>query len=201
MSFTLIIVIVTVLVSLGAFNNATLMDKLLLWPRRMDSPSEYHRFLTSGFIHADYMHLFFNMFTLYMFGTHVETFFAMIGKPYLFPVLYLAGIIASSLPPYAKHKNDSYYRALGASGGVASVLFSAIYFAPWTKIILIIIPMPGIIFAIAYLAYSAYMDKKGNDNIGHGAHFWGAVFGFVFTFLFDPTHGRIFLEQIMNPTF
>jgi membrane associated rhomboid family serine protease len=80
-------------------------------------------------------------------------------------------------------------------------LFSYVYFAPWQIIRIWFIPIPGIIAAIAYLAYSAYMGKKGNDNIGHDAHFWGAVYGFLFTLLFDPTHGQIFFGQLMHPSF
>lgn len=201
MSYSIIFVIITVVVSLAAFNNSNLLNKLILWPAGMDNQNEYYRLLSCGFIHADYMHLAFNMLALYMFGQQVEAYYNYIGHAHLFPVLYLTGIIASSLPSYAKQKNNSYYRSLGASGGVSAVLFAFVYFAPWQIIYVFIFPVPGIIAAIAYLVYSAYMSKKGADNIGHDAHLWGAVFGFLFTLLFDPTHGRIFFQQLINPSF
>jgi hypothetical protein len=99
-----------------------------------------------------------------------------------------------------KHHNHSYYKALGASGGVSAILFASIYFQPWSRIGILFIPVgiPAIIFAVLYLAYSAYASNRGRDNIGHDAHFLGGVYGFVFAFLFDPTHGRIFIEQIQN---
>lgn len=204
LSYTLIFVVVTVLTSLAAFNNGNLLNKFILYPYAMNNnPKEYYRLLSHGLIHADYGHLFFNMFALYSFGKYVEVMFASMAKPFLFPVLYIMGIAAASLPDMVKHKNHSYYRSLGASGGVSAILFSSVYFFPWSGIRIMFIPIdiPAIVFAALYLAYCAYMSKKGNDNIGHDAHFWGAVFGFVFTFLFDPTHGRSFIEQISNPVF
>jgi membrane associated rhomboid family serine protease len=202
MSLTLIIVVITVIVSLAAMNNGELMNKLMLWPRLMNNPSEYYRLITSGFVHADYMHLGFNMFALYSFGNYMEQVFAVyLGSQYLFIILYLTGIVAASLPSYMKHRHDNYFRSLGASGGVSAVMFAFIYFAPWSKILILFIPMPGIVFGIIYLVYSAYAQKKGHDNIGHDAHFWGAVYGFLFTLLFEPSHGRIFIEQLMHPQF
>ncbi len=174
-----------------------------MYPYGMSEPKEYYRLLSSGFIHADWMHLFFNMFTLYAFGQYVEQTFEMMGKPFLFPILYLMAIVASSLPDMIKHKDHSYFRSLGASGGVAAVLFSSVYFYPWAKIQIMFIPfgIPAIVFAVIYLAYCVYASRKSSDNINHDAHFWGSVFGFVFTFLFDPSHGRIFIQQITNPVF
>jgi membrane associated rhomboid family serine protease len=202
MSFTLLIIVITALTSFSAFNNEALFNKLILWPGKMDSPNEYYRFLTSGFIHADWNHLFFNMFTLFFFGRFVEAAFADIGlNQAMFVILYITGTIAASLPSFIKHKNNSYYRSLGASGGVAAVLFAFIYFAPWEKIYIIIFPVPGIIAAVAYLAYSVYMTKKGGTNINHDAHFWGAVYGFIFTLIFAPDHGRVFLERLLHPHF
>lgn len=202
MSITLAVIIITVLISLGAMNNGELMNKLILWPRRMDNPGEYYRFITSGFIHADYLHLFLNMFALYSFGNFIETYYAvLLGSPYMYIIMYLSGIIVSSLPSYMKHRNNSYYRSLGASGGVSAVLFAFVYFAPWTIIRIWFIPIPGIIAAVAYLGYSAYMDRKGTDNIGHDAHFWGAVYGFLFTIVFEPSHGGIFIDALLHPEF
>jgi len=202
MSYTLILVIITVLTSLAAFNNEQLYQRLILWPKRMDNAAEYHRLLTSGFIHADYMHLIFNMLALFLFGRNVEILFAYSGMPViLFLILYLAGIIAASLPSFTRHKNDPYYRSLGASGGVAAVLFSFIYFAPWEVIYVWFIPVPGIIAAVGYLIYSAYMSRQQRDNVNHDAHFWGAVFGFIFTLLFAPDHGREFIARLLHPEF
>ena len=202
MSYTLIIVVVTVLVSLAAFNNHELLNKLMLWPKRMDQPSEYYRLVSSGFIHADYIHLIFNMLALFLFGRQVETFFLLFGIPVImFPIMYLVGIMVASLPSFIKHRHDGYYRSLGASGGVSAVLFSFVYFAPWAKIFIWFIPVPGIIAAVGYLIYSATMSKKGIDNVNHDAHFYGAVFGFVFTLLFAADHGRLFMDQLLHPTF
>jgi membrane associated rhomboid family serine protease len=167
----------------------------------MDNPNEYYRLLSSGFIHADWMHLIFNMLALFIFGREVENIFAAMDKHWLFLLLYLGGIIAAALPSFIKHRDDGYYRSLGASGGVAAVLFSFVYFAPWNLIYVWFIPIPAIIGAVAYLAYSAYMSRRGRDSINHDAHFWGAVYGFLLTLIFDPTHGRIFFEQVVRPQF
>ncbi|RYD93134.1 MAG: rhomboid family intramembrane serine protease, partial [Sphingobacteriales bacterium] len=162
MNYTLILIIFTVLVSISAFSNESLYQKMLLWPKRMKESREYYRFLSSGFIHADYMHLIFNMLALFFFGGIVEQYFDSRGMPrFLFLVMYLAGIVAASMPSFLKHQDNAYYRSLGASGGVAAVLFSFVYFAPWQIIRVYFIPIPGIIAAVAYLAYSAYMSKKG----------------------------------------
>lgn len=201
-SYTLIIIAVTILVSLAAFNNTELYNKLILWPKVMhNNPAEYHRFISSGFIHADYMHLFFNMFTFYFFGSYVEGTFMQMGQHYMYAVLYLAGIVVSDLPSFLKNRNNGYYRSLGASGGVAAVLFSFVYFAPWEIIKIWFVPIPSIIAAIGYVGYSAYMSKHGKTNINHDAHLWGAIFGFIFTLAVDPTHGQIFLMEITQPHF
>jgi membrane associated rhomboid family serine protease len=202
MSFTLVLVALTVLISALAFRNELLYTKLILWPKRMNGANEYYRLLTSGFIHADWMHLLFNMFALFIFGRHVEQDYMNMGLgQVLFLVMYLTGIVAASLPSFIKNRHNGYYRSLGASGGVAAVLFSFMYFTPWAIVYVWFIPMPGIVAAIAYVAYSAYMSRKGGDNVNHDAHLWGAVYGFLFTLLFSPDHGRMFLEQLMHPSF
>ena len=123
----------------------------------------------------------------------------------MYPALYLSAIIVSSIAAFVKHQNHSQYRAVGASGGVSAILFATVYFEPWNKIYIIFLPIgiPAVIFAGLYLAYSAYMSKKGQDNVGHDAHFWGAVYGFVFAFLLDLrfSHGQIFMEKLLNPHF
>lgn len=202
LTYSLIIIIFTVLVSISAFSNSTMYDKMILWPKRMAETNEYYRLLTSGFIHADYMHLFFNMLALYFFGSVVEQYYQFLGlSRVFFLLLYFGGIVASSLPSYIKHRENGYYRSLGASGGVSAVLFAFVYFAPWQTIYIWFIPVPGIIAAVGYVIYSAYMSKQGRGYINHDAHLWGAVFGFMFTLLFAPDHGKIFLYQLLRPEF
>lgn len=203
MSITLIIIIITAVISISAFNNEQILTKMMLWPKRMDSPNEYYRLLSSGFVHSDWMHLIFNMLTLYFFGPTVEELFAAYGmNPSFFGILYVTAIIASSLPSFIKHKNNAYYRSLGASGGVSAVLFAFVYFAPWHKIYIFgIIPIWSILAAVAYVGYSYYMSKQDRGNVNHDAHLWGAIYGFVFTILFAPDHGQLFLYQITHPSF
>jgi membrane associated rhomboid family serine protease len=193
---TIIVVAITALISYAAFNNNELYNKLLLWPRKMDNPVEYYRLLTSGFIHADWNHLIFNMLTLYLVGQGVEQ---MIGPLYM--LLYITGIIVSSLPSFIKNRHNSYYRSLGASGGVASILFFSIYFFPWSRIYLFFIPIgiPSILFAVAYLIYSAVMSRRGDGKINHDAHFFGSIYGLIFALIIDPSHGGTFLFELMHP--
>jgi membrane associated rhomboid family serine protease len=201
-AFTVALVVGTLLVSLAAFNDGRLADKLILWPARMTRPGEYYRLLTSGFIHADWAHLFFNMFTLFFIGRFVEMQFLNNSiTPWLYVLMYLAGIVVASLPSFLRHRHNQYYRSLGASGGVAAVLFASVYFAPWDSIYIYFIKLPNIIFAILYLAYSVYMSRRGRTTINHDAHFWGAVFGFFFILAIDPSHGSQFLEKIQQVRF
>ncbi len=201
MSYTIIIIIVTVIISITAFSNDTLYNKLILWPQVMKNSAEYYRLLSSGFIHADWMHLAFNMYALYTFSGEVEYTFGEIGFRSGFLLLYLSGIVVASLPSFIKNRNNRSYRSLGASGGVASIIFFMIYFNPWGgRIQLMFIPVgiPSIVFGGLYLAYEAYMARRGKGNVNHSAHFWGSAYGFIFAFLVDPTHGRVFIEQLMG---
>lgn len=198
MTVTIIMIIITAAISLLAFTNESLLDKLLLWPARMSSPAQYYRFLTAGFVHADYMHLLFNMFTLYFFGELLEV---NIGADLLI-VLYLTGIIVSCVPSFVKKRNHPGYRSLGASGGVAAIIFASIYLQPWNKIyIFFAIGMPSIVFAVLYLAYTAYLARKGAGIVNHDAHLWGSVYGLLFMVVVDPSHGLYFIDQLRHPVF
>jgi membrane associated rhomboid family serine protease len=200
MSVTIIIIIITSGISLLAFTNNQLLNSLLLWPARMNQPTQYYRFLTAGFVHADYMHLLFNMFTFYFFGSLLEG--PMAIGPENLVILYLTGIIVSCIPSYFKKRNHPGYRSLGASGGVAAIIFASIYLSPWNKIyIFFAIGMPSIVFAVLYLAYTAYLARKGEGIVNHDAHLWGSVYGLLFMIIIDPTHGMYFLEKLQHPHF
>ncbi len=204
MNYTIIIIIITALISIAGFSNSTIIDKLILWPRKMDNPAEYYRLLTSGFIHADWPHLIFNMITLYYFGENVEIICqALHNSREMFLLLYGSGIIIASLPTFLKNRHNSYYRSLGASGGVASVLFFTIFYSPWSsmRIMPIPIPIPAIVFGVLYLAYEMYAAKRGAGNVNHDAHLWGSVYGLFFAFIVDPSHGRVFIESMLHPNF
>ena len=185
MSITVIIIIITVLVSITAFSNSKVMNDLIFYPPAVTSNNQYYRFITSGFIHADYGHLLFNLLSFYFFGQFVEGAFQYIfggsGK-ILYLLMYVMALVASLLPTYFKNKNNQYYRSLGASGPVSAVIFAGILLDPLNKIYLMLIPIgiPGFVFGPVYLLISAWVDKKGNDNINHSAHIWGALFGVAF---------------------
>ena len=199
---TLTIIVITVIVSLVAFNNQQISARFIFNPYMVTQKNEWHRFVTSGFIHADFFHLLINMLVLYSFGPAVERHFVFLtgdAGETLFLIYYLAGLVLSILPTYFKNKDNYLYNGLGASGSVSAVLFSYIVFQPWSKIYFYgIIGIPGVLAGIAYLIFSSYMDKKGGDNINHNAHFWGAVYGFVFPVTLSSTVFMNFIDQLIN---
>jgi membrane associated rhomboid family serine protease len=186
-----LIIALTVVISIMAFSNAELMDKLKFNAYRIKYSKETWRFFTYGFVHAGWMHLLINMFVLWSFGKIVENFleqsFGLKGELY-FALLYIAGVIFSTLVDFRNNKENIYYNAVGASGAVSAVVFASILIFPGGSIFIfpIPIPIPSWLFGILYLVYSAYMAKKGIDNVGHTAHFWGAVVGIVFMILVAP---------------
>ena len=207
----LILVGLTVVISAYAWSNNELMESWILRPYRMArDQSQLYRFITSGFLHADWGHLLFNMIAFYSFGALVlEALSTGTGAPGLdgfgttggiwrFLVLYLGGIIVSDIPTYFRHRDDRDYGSLGASGGVASVLFAGVIFSPLNKIYMMFIPVgiPGFIFGFLYLAYSYYQGRRRGDNINHDAHFYGALYGVVLTLVFTPSAGLEFVRQI-----
>jgi len=201
---TLIILGITVLVSYSALQNVSQLNKLMFYPTAIRrNPKEWWRFITHGFIHADYTHLAFNMITLFFFGRNLEYLFGQIfGNPMVYVLFYFAALVFSSIPTYFKHKDNYHYCALGASGAVSAVMFAAIMFDPWQTLRFnFFIPIPAILFAIGYVAYSSYMSKKANDNIGHDAHLWGAVFGILFPLIFKPSIIPFFIQQLQHPRF
>ncbi|MEX0965692.1 MAG: rhomboid family intramembrane serine protease [Bacteroidia bacterium] len=196
---TLIIIVLTCLLSIPAFSNGALMYKLIFNPYQIQQRNEYYRFLTSGFLHANWMHLIFNMLVLYWFGANVEfEFFRHFDEKgnLLYILLYLLAIVCSSIFTFFKHKDDPHYNSLGASGAVSAVVFASILFQPFADLCLYgLLCLPGILFGAAYLAYSWHMSKRGGDNINHDAHFYGAVFGIVFTIVLEPQIGLDFINK------
>jgi membrane associated rhomboid family serine protease len=203
MTLNIFIIVLTLLVSLLAWNQQQLFSNLKFNPYLAKERKEYWRLLSYGLIHADWIHLFVNMFVLYSFGNLVLQYFDLLfeGKaPFYYLLLYIGGLIVASAPGYIRHKNNPYYNAVGASGAVSAVLFSSIVFNPMSKIYLFFIPIgiPAVLFGVLYLVYSAYMDKKAKDNVGHDAHFWGGVFGFFLTIAIEPNLFMHFVNEIIS---
>jgi len=192
MSITVIIAAITAITSVMAFSNPNLIEELIFWPYRIWRNNEWHRLVSSGFIHADMGHLFFNMFSFYSFGVLVESEFRQIFGAKgltLYVLMYFAAIAMADVYHLFTQKDNFSYRALGASGGVSAVIFASILLNPFGHIGFIFFPGNGIpawAFGPLYLLYCAYMAKRGGDNIGHTAHLTGAVFGFIFPAIFEP---------------
>ena len=189
---TVIIIAITCIVSILCFNGTLNGNKLIFNAYQVWHRKEWYRMLTSGMIHSGWGHLFFNMLTLYFFGRVVEQYFSaafggVLGAV-LYVMLYVSALAISSLGDLVKYRDNWNYNALGASGAVSAVLFASILFAPkmGIYIYLIPIPVPGYIFAPLYLLYCWYMAKRNMDNIGHTAHFWGAVYGILFPIICKP---------------
>ena len=201
MMTTIIIIAFTTLVSWQAFEKPRLLGRLILWPPAVDRHRQYDRLLTHGFIHADWQHLLFNMITLFFFGRAIEPVFVDRIGHLGFAAFYLSAIVMAIMPTYFRHQRDAGYRSLGASGAVSAVLFAFILLAPWATIGVFFIPMPAIVFAVLYIAYSIWMDKRGGDNINHGAHLAGAAYGVLFLVVMDAGVIGHFLEELSHPSF
>jgi membrane associated rhomboid family serine protease len=199
LDLTLVIIGITVAVSWTAFNNRAMFERLILWPPAIRRDRQYDRFLGYGLIHADWMHLLFNMLTLYYFGRPLEGFFAARVGEIGYLLFYLSALVVSILPSWWAHRSDANYRSLGASGAVSAVLFAFILLSPWTPLYLffIPIPIPAVLFAVLYVGYSLWMQKRGGDNINHGAHLWGAAWGVLVTILIAPAALPAFFQQLL----
>ncbi len=225
-TITLIIVIITSLVSIGAFSNQRITDDLIFYPPAVNR-GQWYRFFSCGLIHADYLHLIFNMYALYSFGRNVETglmyrtetgglvqdngFLQLFGETtgkLLYLLMYVLALGVCLVPTYIKHRHDYHYRSLGASGAVSAVIFAGMLLEPRLGVGLIFIPgihIPGYIFAPLFLVISHFLARRGRDNINHSAHIWGAVFGIVFVIvmcllLADHNPIESFIESVRMDT-
>jgi membrane associated rhomboid family serine protease len=198
---TTVFLIITIIVSLVAFQNDEVYRKLIFNPYLVNSRREYYRFFSSGFIHADFVHLFVNMFVLYSFGSVAEFFYNIhYGDrgPLLFVIMYLSALLMSLIPTYNRNKLNPAYNGLGASGAVSAVVFTCILFDPIQPLALYgFIRLPGIVFGILYLVYCYYMGKKGGDNINHSAHMWGAIYGMLFSVVLKPSLIVDFFQKLV----
>lgn len=199
-SLTTALIIITVMISLYAMNQREVLYKCMLNPYMVIQRGQYHRLITSGFIHKDYAHLIFNMLSLYFFGPNLEYIFSVIfgsvGSVY-YILLYVLGVVVSDLPTLLKHRNNPGYNSLGASGAVSAVIFACILFDPLMNLYLYFaIPIKGFIFAGLYIIYSYISSRRAQDGINHDAHLYGALFGVAFCIVLYPNSIRIFVEQI-----
>ena len=180
---TLILIAINLVVSIAAFKSQRLMETGMFMPFRVLRQNTWYELITSGFLHGSTMHLAFNMITLFFFGPILER---SIGSTH-FLILYLTGLLASSLPSLIKHKDNPGYATIGASGAVESVLFGFIVLFPFEKIYLMFIPIgiPAILFGALFVGYSIWASKK-EGKINHEAHIGGAAWGLIYMLAFVP---------------
>ncbi len=177
----IILIIINVAISLMSFGNIRMFEKLKFRIGDILEGKQYYRIFSAAFVHGGYVHLFFNMYVLYIFGNVMEYF---ISIPEFLAIYFISLIIGNLVPLYI-NRNQYNYSAVGASGAVSGILYASIYFVP-TEISINFVP--AWIFGILYLAYSIYASKKNNDNIGHDAHIGGAISGLVIVYMLKPEY-------------
>jgi len=186
MSILLFTIAITAIISFVAFNNQVIFEKYKFNVGAILNRKEYLRLLSAGFLHADFMHLLFNMMTLYFFGPVILEGFGAVG----FIIIYIGSMLLGNIFSLFIYQKQPWYSAIGASGGVSGVLFAAIAMAPKMSLYLffIPIPIPGFVFGLLYFGYSVYMmlNPKQWDNLGHAAHLGGAFFGLVYAIATQP---------------
>ncbi len=185
---------ITVLTSIMAFSNENIYANMILHPYSVARGQRVYTVITSGLIHNDWMHLFFNMLSYFFFAFNLES---VLGH-WQFGLLYVVSLIVSDLPTVFKHKNDDWYHSLGASGAVSAVIFSYIMFSPLSKMYIMPLPfgIPAVIFGVIYLFYCNYASKYSRDNINHDAHLFGALSGLLITIMLYPHLVNSFLQQV-----
>lgn len=202
LSTTLLLIGITAVISLLAFNNTSLYTRFLMNPYMVFRKRQYWRLVTSGFIHANYMHLGFNMFTFYFFGHVVEQRFGQLFGhmgTVLYVLFYLSAIVISDLPIAWKKRDQIHYNSLGASGGVSAMVFASILYFPINDLCLYgFLCLPGFIFGILYVIYSYFSSKNARDHVNHDAHLFGALYGLVFAIVVYPHSLPEFLNQVLN---
>jgi len=196
------LILIIALISAFALKQVDIMVQLQFNPYKVIHRHQYYRIVTHAFVHVSWEHLIVNMIVLFSFGTAVEHYFEInfgsIGT-YYYLILFFGSIIFSSLLSLYKQKDNPYYNAVGASGAVSAILFTAIFFQPWESIYFFgIIPIAGIFFGGLYLYYSYYMSTKKMDNIGHDAHFLGAIFGLFFPVMLRPELIKDFINALFS---
>lgn len=178
---TIAIIVANVIISLKGFNDFSFFEKYKFNIAGIRK-GEKIRMFSSGFLHADFSHLLFNMITLYFFANVVIISLGAVK----FILIYLASLVFGNLLSFFFHKEEFHYSAIGASGAVMGILYSAILFDPNAMLIVFVIPMKAWIFGILFLLFSIYGMKKSIGNIGHDAHFGGAIAGYILTIAFAP---------------
>ena len=207
-TITISIVLLTAVISFTAFSNEKVMDDLIFYPPAITNRNQWYRFITCGLIHADIMHLAFNMYSFYLFGDMVEKAFGVLfgesGK-IIYVLFYVSALVVSVLPTYFNHQNDYHYKSLGASGAVSAIIFAGIFLYPTLGMGIFPIPfhIPGFVFGPLFLGISYYLANKGQGNINHSAHIWGAIYGIIFliitsTFLSKMNLIENFYNEVIN---
>jgi membrane associated rhomboid family serine protease len=203
-SITLLLVIIISLTSILAFSNREVIKQFQFNAFKVYHKKQYYRMLTHALVHANWEHLVVNMIVLWSFGMAVEHNFQLnFGgySSYYYIAMFVGSVVLSSTWSLIKERNNIYYNAVGASGAVSAVLFAAIFFNPWDNIYFFgVLPIPGIIFGVLYLYYSFYMSRKKLDNIGHDAHFLGAVVGFCTPMIIRPSLFLDFINLLFSPS-
>jgi membrane associated rhomboid family serine protease len=208
------ILILTISFSIYAMNKPDIKYKYIFHPYSIKLLNQHYRFLSHAFIHGDYIHLAFNMYALLLFGPIIENeiypyLLGSIDEPnkklgsLFFVLLYTGAIYASSISEYFKNKKNPQYSSLGASGAINAIIFSFILFAPTARLGFFFIPMPAWVFGVLYLGITFYLSKRTTnissiDRVGHEAHFWGAIFGILFTGLLKPELFYNFIKNIIR---
>ena len=203
-SLLTIILAATIIASLNGFSNGSLLEQWVYIPYEVKHHRAYERMFTHMLIHADLMHLAFNMMSLYFLGSYLEyqlvSAYGTAGGEFHFIVIYLGGGLFSTLIPYSRNHDNPGYRSLGASGAVSSVIFATIIWSPTLPLSIMFLPfaIPAYIFGPLYLAFEYWADRRGGSGIAHDAHIGGALFGIIYVLITNIDKGKFFLQLLFG---